>query len=387
MQKSFLRFILSACLLNLTWISSSTSAAEIEQYARKYISFFSTNQPSLDQILNQAMQSQLPRFAYQAISVSGQDLQGFSQTLYQYQQDHAGDIAAQKELPNLLFGDQVVSWEQTRRIIDSAFILVPVWHFGELDFKNLREDRGSWYVDLASDLKLELQIYQLQQGQARLYTQLESQWEVTDPIQVNDISGIVSSLKNETGGVLSPSNPLIQPLIIEALKSLPAYQVHLQADPVARMAPAAQTLLAKDDFGLLFKTMKQQAAFGLKAQVDSFENDRLKVSLPPGETVSSLGAGLDHSYKLIEYQRRDGIETPVTIGFARVRELASQTLELQPIQVMREPEIGDQLLEYPQLGVQFEFLGGTTAIGFDGSAQSSFMPQGACTWLATQASA
>lgn len=376
MKKAIAFFAISLCLVDFTWIAPPTSAAEIEQYQRKYISFFASDQLVLDQILNQAMQSQLPRFAYQAISVNDQDLQGFAQALYQYQQEHAGELAAQKTLPDLRFGDQVVSWEQTRRIIDSAFILLPVWHFGELDLKRLHENRGSWYVDLASDLKLELQVYQLQQGQVRLYTQLESQWEVTDPIQVNDITNIVSSLKNETAGVVSPSNPLIQPLIIEALKALPAYQAQLQADPATRMSAAAQGLLAKDGFGLLFKTMKQQAAFGLKAQVDAFENDTLTVSLPPGETVSSLGAGLDHSYKLLEYQQRNGVETPVDIGFARIRKLNDQSLELQPIQALREPEIGDQLLEYPQLGVQFEFFGGTTALGFDGSAQNSFMPQG-----------
>ncbi|MBT9548440.1 MAG: hypothetical protein IV090_23810 [Candidatus Sericytochromatia bacterium] len=376
MQKSLLCLVLGSGCFSLGLNPLVSHAAEIEEYQRKYISFFATDQSSLDLILNQAMQSGLPRFAYQAIPMANIDLQGFAQTLYQYQQEHAGEIAAQKELPSLRFGDKVVSWEQTRRIIDSAFIMVPQWHFGELELKNLHEDRHVWYVDLASRLKLELQVYQLTQGQARLYTTLAAEWELADPLEVNDISSIVSSLSKATAGVLSPANPVVQPLILEALKAMPAYQQELAAKPEVRMLPVAQKHLDKNAFVSLFKTIKQQAAFGLKAHIEAINNETLFVTLPVSESALRLGVGLDHSYRLIEYQQVNGNEKAVPIGFARVRKVQEQNLELQPIQVLREPEMGDQLLEYPQLGIQLEFLGGTTALGFENEPPNNWVAQG-----------
>ena len=42
----------------------------------------------------------------------------------------------------------------------------------------------------------------------------------------------------------------------------------------------------------------------------------------------------------------------------------------------RDFELGDQLIEYPQNGIQIQLFGGTSAFGFSGVAEQPFVPQG-----------
>lgn len=373
-----LQLLLGSLLASTFGLIPASQAAEIEEYQRKYISFYPFNQPQLNQLLSETFQQQLPRFSYQSLPDYGLDLHSFAREVYRFQQSHAGEIAAAQEVPDLRFGDKVVSWAETRRIMDSAFIALPQWHYGKLEFKNLHQKNNTWYVDLTSKLDLVLEFYKVNQGEAQVYHQLKESWEVSEEMLVSNISELASGLREASGGLADPANPLLQPLFIEAISQHPSYASLLQENPEVRMQVAAKASLKEAGFNSLIKSVKQLDAFSLKTQVESIEKsqDRLLVSLPGSETSSSLGAMLDQSYKLIEYQKISGVETPVELGFARVRQLDSQNLQLQPIILRREAELGDQLVEYPQLGVQFDLFAGTSSVGFDKASQQSFSPQG-----------
>lgn len=378
----FAPFALAGLILMATpaLTHSPVQAAELETYERKYISFYPSNHPELHLGLAAAMREDLPRFSYYELPDLDMSLEAFTQQVYTYQQEHAGDIAASRETPNLTFGDTVVTWQDTRKIMEAAFVLVPEWQFGPLELKNLHQqnNRGGWYIDLASNLSLKLNVYRIQDGQPQLYTTLNDSWDVTEEISVTQMSGILAELKKSTGGLADPSNPLIQPLILEALKAIPAYAQALQSDPAERMQAAAQKNLSEASYDGLIKTLKQQGAFSLKTQVEKFDTatDRLVVGMPPGETAASLGAWLDQGYRIVEYRLENGQEKAVDVGYAKIRDTQEKALLLQPIIGGRMFELGDQLIEYPQIGLQAHLFAGTAPFGFEDNSQTMFSPQG-----------
>ncbi len=360
-------------------LTTTSRAAEIESYERKYITVYPEDYPQLSRPMLGVLQQELPRFSYYEVSDLNLSLSEFAREVYAYQQQHAGDLAAQKETPDLKFGEKVVTWQDTQKIIESAYVLVPHWEFGALELKNLhqRNNGSSWYVDLVSPLQLTLNIYQINQGQPVLYTQIEKEWDVSEEMSVLNMSSLLDGVKDSTAGLADPMNPLVQPLLLEAIKALPLYNDALNEDPASRMFPYAVKALEEASYADLIKTLKQQGAFSLKTQIENLDtdNDRLKVSLPTGETATSLGAWLDQGYQVIEYQLQNGVEKPVPIGYAKLREFGEQSLSLQPIIGQRDFELGDQLIEYPQTGIQFEILAGTASFGFESQAQSLFNPQ------------
>lgn len=352
----------------------AASAAELETYTRKYITVYAdgaASQPPLHTALLAEMQRELPRFDYYDMPATGESLARFAQALYAYQQAHAGALAAQRTVPDLRFGSQLVSWAETQKIMESAYVLVPRWHFGALDLQHLHTPAQSrqWYVDLVSVLSLSLDIYQIQGGQAQLYTTLTDQWDVSEALPVGEMLDLADA-----------ANLLLQPLLLEALKNQPVYQELLKRDPAQQLGAQAHKVLAEASYAGLIKALKQQRAFGLKTQIESLGFERLGVSLPPGETALGLGVWLDQGYQIIEYRVEEGAEKgtekAVAVGFGKVREIASTQFVLQPILAQREFELGDQLVEYPQTGIQVEVLGGTAAFGFAGQPSQTFAPQG-----------
>jgi hypothetical protein len=378
----FAPLALAGLILMTTPVMTHTpvQAAELETYERKYISFYPSNYPGLHQGLAAAMREDLPRFSYYELPDLDMSLEAFTAQVYAYQQENAGDIAASRETPNLTFGDKVVSWQDTRKVMEAAYVLVPEWQFGPLELKNLHQpsNRSDWYVDLSSKLSLKLAVYRIQDGRPQLYTTLDDNWDVTEELPVSQMGSILAELRNSTGGIADPANPLIQPLILEALKALPGYAQLLQSDPAARMQTAAQESLREASYDGLIKTLKQQGAFSLKTQVEQVDTaaDRLVVGMPPGETAASLGAWLDQGYRVVEYRLDNGQEKAVDVGYAKIRDTQEKALLLQPIIGARSFELGDQLIEYPQIGLQAHLFAGTAAFGFEGESQNMFSPQG-----------
>lgn len=354
-------------------------AAELENYERKYISFYPANYAELNLGLISAMQKDLPRFGYQALPELG-SLEDFARAVYAHQQAHAGDLAADREPPDLRYGDKVVSWEETRRIMESAFVLVPEWEFGPLALKNLHRANQSsrWMVDLGAPVTLNLGIYRIQDGQALHYASVKESWDVSQEHPVDNLQGILSEIQKNAGNLVDAANPLVQPLILAALKTQSPFSEMLAEDPARMLRASANQALQEASYANLLKSLRQLGAFSLKTQVESVDKgaDQLLVSLPPGESAASLGAWLDQGYKIVEYRREGEHERAVEVGFARVRSRSDQELRLQPILAARDFELGDQLVEYPQTGIQVQLVGGSSAFGFSGLADQPFVPQG-----------
>ncbi|MEZ0373484.1 MAG: hypothetical protein ACAI44_30625, partial [Candidatus Sericytochromatia bacterium] len=170
---------------------------------------------------------------------------------------------------------------------------------------------------------------------------------------------------------------LIQPLILNLLNKTSPFQELLNSDPAPPLQAAASKELGAASFASLIKSLKQMGEFSLSNQIAETDHgqDRAIVRLAAGETVQSIGAKLDQGFRIVEYQRSNGVERPVDVGFLRVRERQQNEFRLQPIIALREPELGDQLIEYPQIGAQVELMGGTAALGLEGQGQNLFAPQ------------
>lgn len=375
-----LSFLLFLLLLSLFSGTLSAHAAELEDYERKYVVVYPGEHAAYNQGLKQALRTKLPRFSYDDFPSLNLPLEDFAQQVYAHQQAHAGALAAEQSPPDLRIGTQVVTWSLTQKIMNSAYVLVPHWDFGELQLKYLTPGANdNWNVDLVSDLTLQLAIYKIEEGRLKPYRSLEESWEMRESIGVPGIEAIVEALQEPTAGLAHPANPLLQPLILEALKALPQYQKLLEGDPSQRFGSRAAERLQEVSYAGLIQQLKQQGDFALKSQIEEFDAHRVIVALPPGETAARLGLQLDQGYQIIEYRQSKHGEQAVPIGYARLREIQHQdqreSFVLQTILAERDFELGDQLLEYPQRGIQFDLLAGVASFGFEDQAQT-LTPQG-----------
>lgn len=358
----------------------SVQAAELQTYERKYLSFYPADHPQFNQALSQGIQKELPRFDYQNLELPpGSDLNAFMQTVYRYQQENAGALAARKEVPDMRFGSKVVSWQETLKVMNAAFVMVPKWSFGAMKLENLHQpkDASSWYVDLTADLHLNLEIYRLNDGQIELYDALQEDWEISKELPVNNMSTILDSIKEGTGGLADPENPLVSPLIIEALKTIAPFKEILASSADQQLGREALAKLESDVYANLIKDLKSKSAFILKNQIEDVlpDRDRVQVLLGAGETAETLGTELDQGFKVVEYQLENGQEQTLELGYIKLREHDKENLYLQPIIARRDFELGDQLIEYPLLGTNLDLFAGTASLGLDGDEQNQFAPQ------------
>lgn len=355
-------------------------AADLQQYERKYISFYPADHRQFNAPLMAGIKQDLPRFDYQNLDVpEGSNLQAFMQQVFRYQKEHAGELAARKELPDMRFGDKVVSWQETLKIMNAAFVMVPHWHFGKLELTHLHQPSksSSWYVDLSSDLQLSLQIYRLKDGQVEPYSELSEDWTISKEMPIRNLNSILDSIKDATGGLAEPDNPLVEPVLLKALAELSPFKEALAASPESQLGAEAVKELQGDSYAGLLKSIKQLNAFRLKNQIEDVlsDRDRVQVTLGAGETASSLGAELDQGFKVVEYEDLDGQEKTREIGYVKLREKDKENLYLQPIIAQRELELGDQLIEYPLMGTNLALFGGTAAVGLEGDEENQYAPQ------------
>lgn len=380
-----LSLLTSGLLVNPWMITQPIHAAELQEYQRKYISFYQVKPVPYDQYIIKGFQKELPRFDYQLLGTGGknQQLLEFFSEVKRYQQEHAGELAAKKENENLKFGDKVVSWSDTRRIMESAYVFVTDWSWGEPDLVSLRrrnKNNSTWLIDLSADLQLKLSIYKLSGPTPQLYSNLATSWKINKTYELNNFDDILQIAKESSGNVVDPDNVLMHPLIIEVIKKLPFYADLLKQPPESTLRAEAEKTLAKmaeDGSTGLATDIKRLDDFTLKNQIETADmtQDQITVKLSGNESVNTLGIQLDQGFKVIEYRLEKGQEVPVEVGFSKVRELDNQRFRLQPIIVGRDFEAGDQMIEYPKTGAGIGFSLGTVPLSFAGQAMNQFVPQ------------
>jgi hypothetical protein len=356
-------------------------AADLEEYQRKYISFYQNRPVSYDQYIVRGFQQELPRFDYQLLGTGGaSNLLEFLNSVKTYQKENAGQLAANQEGDNIKIGDKVVSWSDTKRIMESAYVFSTDWIWSDLDLGNLRrksKNSSTWVIDLKSNLKMELDIFKLSGSEPTLYKSLNTSWNISKTYELNNFDDILDLVKESTGGAVDADNVLVQPLIVEVIKKIPFYADLLEQDPETVLRTAAEARLSNNGSTGLVTEIKRLNDFILKNQIDKADmaQDQVHVNLTGNETVKTLGVGLDNGFKIIEYRMQNGQEEPVEIGFAKVRKLENSHFELQPIIVGRDYETGDQMIEHPKSGLGVGFSFGTVPIGFAGQDQEQFVPQ------------
>jgi len=358
-------------------------AADLEEYQRKFISFYQNRPVPYDKYIIQGFQRELPRFDYQLLGTGGaNNLLDFLRLVKIYQQENAGSLASNQASDNIKIGDKVITWSDTKRIMESAYVFSTDWVWGDLDLGNLRrqsKNSSTWLIDLEADLKLELDIFKLSGSEPTLYRNMNTSWKISKTYEISNMSDILDALSDATGGVADPENIVIQGMIVEVLKQLPFYAELLDEDAEDVLRAEAETKLAKDGSTGLATDIKRLNDFILKNQIETADmaSDKVHVKLPGSETVETLGIGMDHGFKVIEYRLQNGQEVPVEVGFAKVRELDSSKFRLQPIIVGRDYEAGDQMIEHPKSGWGIGFSLGTVPLGFEGqSDKNDFVPQG-----------
>lgn len=357
-------------------------AADLEEYQRKFISFYQNRPVSYDKYIIQGFQRELPRFDYQLLGTGGADnLLEFLRLVKLYQQENAGQLASKQEGDNIKIGDKVVTWSDTKRIMDSAYVFSTDWIWDDPDLGNLRrksKNSSTWLIDLQADLKLELDIFKLSGSEPTLYNSMNTSWRISKTYEISGFDDILEAISDATGGVADPENIAIQGMIVEVLKQLPFYADLLDQDPQTTLRAEAEAKLANDGSTGLATDIKRLNDFILKNQIESanMTADQVQVKLMGSETVDTLGIGLDHGFKVIEYRLQNGQEVPVEVGFAKVRELDASKFRLQPIIVGRDYEAGDQMIEHPKSGWGIGFSLGTVPLGFEGQTeQNQFVPQ------------
>lgn len=380
---TLIAFTLIPGFLPIPGLNIQAQAADIEQYRRKYISFFPSEDSSLDEVLQAGMGAELPRFTYQMMKPTDMDLLTFLQAVKRFQKEHAGELAALKEKDNIKFGDKVVPWSETKQVMESAYVFSPEWRFSDIRLtgphKHEQNKSTYWAVHAESDLDLSLDIFKLTGEEPSKYATEEERWTLTKELKLNNLDSLLRKIKEATGVEIDMDNPLHRPLVLEALKLLPEFSDIEDEEPSEYLADEVEAAVNEDSFGALATAIKRLEDFILKGDVTAadMKADQVKIGFGDKETPASLGVKMDHGYKLIEYRMQNGQEVPVEVGFMKVRELGADKVSAQPIIVARDYELGDQVKEYPKSGINVGLKAGTTSLGFSGTGepQNMFSPQ------------
>lgn len=363
-----------AIVSSLGQLALPVLAADTEQYQRKYITFFQAEDMPLNAFLIQTFQTGLPRFSYHLLAPSGPtELLTFLQAVKRYQKEHAGELAAKTEADSVQFGDKVVPWSETKRIMDSAYVAAPVWAYSPIVLTGPHHHKEAnppyWAIHAESTLSLTLTMFKLASDVPEQYSQNQQAWSLVREIKIGDTDKLLGMIKEQTGVEINLDDPLQAAAFLEALKQLPGYGDALQkvvsSNPAEYMQGAVQQQVTAASLVSLLTDIKKQPDFVLKGQVTAAEMKENKVTVGFGakETPASLGVKMDHGYKIIEYRQQGDKEVPVEVGFMKIRQINQQDAQAQPIIVARDFEIGDQYKEYPKTGVQVSIKGGTSSLG------------------------
>jgi hypothetical protein len=361
--------------------SPPAHAADIQEYNRKNISFFQSETSPLNEALVKSLQQELPRFSYQLIGTPLEgDLLQFLGDVKRYQRENAGSLAAMNEQNTLNFGDKVVLWSDTKRIIESGYVMAPQWSYSPLELSGPnKKGSGSnmyWSIDVESRVTVNVPIYKLAGDTPTLYNTVSQSWKVVRELPVGDIQRLLKIVQEATGVEVDLENPVQRAVVLEVVKKIPAFEEILNTDPKAYMQESANKSITANQFGMLARDIKALDEFTLKGGIRNADmrNDKIEIGFGEKETAESLGVRMDSGYKIIEYQQRGGEEIPVEVGFAKVRDLGQGKVTAQPIIVGRDFELGDQIKEYPKLGLNVGIKAGTTSLGLQSFAPNYFVP-------------
>lgn len=357
-------------------VNPATEAIEaptLQRYQRKYISFFYPQDYGLNEKLSQSFAEDFPRFDYHLASTALElSLTDFLAQVQAYQTLHAGEIAAGKTPEDQRFGDKVVSWSETQKIAQSAYVFVPRWQFDTITLEGPYpedEDRpdGDWYMHAVSDVRLDMDLYNLKKTGLVPDHTISDTWEVEREKAVR-LSGSLVRRAAESASTSSDPIDLSEKLssdersrVLKALYNNRSFAS--EAQKVVRQRPERYMMDAavkQLSMGGVIQNIRSLNEFLIRAEIaePNMQQDRIEISLGEGETAERLGIRTDASYKVIEYIPREGQLERHEVGFMKVRERQNDTLIAQPIIVGRDFELGDQVVEYPQRGFGLNLRGG-----------------------------
>ena len=398
--------------------SAQQKTADIQEYQRQSISIYQPEDNPLDAFLVTLFQRELPRFDYPVLnSNSSLGLADFLNLAFTHQQEHAGELAAGNEIEDLRFEDKLVTWTDTQRLMNSAYVFAPRWDFSPLQIEgpDYSDQMGAsgWYIVLKSTLTMDLPLYKLGQTGPQKYASFQESWQILKLLRIEAIDQIRARMRLELG--LDPK-PEDTQAFMQALRQLQPFGSLFQAleaqDPAVYMSAVASRVLEAElspgdkigelskqalslglqgsltlfnpdalsktgqlleGVGALYKLqnllaeIRKTPEFTLKGQVEEhvLDSDQVLLSLAGQESVKSLGIKLDAGYQIVEYLQQGDEVKPVEIGFVKVRQFNDRQVITQPIIVSRTFEPGDQYLERPKTNFELKLRGGIGSLILD----------------------
>lgn len=353
--------------------AETESSPRLQRYQRKYISFFYPQDYALNQKLSSSFASDFPRFDYHLTSTSlGVSLPQFLEQVRSYQAANAGEIAAGKALADQRFGDKVVSWTETQKIAQSAYVFVPRWQFGTLEIEGpYPEDddhpEKDWYMHAVSDVNLDMEVYNLKKTGMVPEHRISDSWEAERKKALRVSGSLVKKAAAEASTSTDPIDinkklssgdraRVLKALYRNRMFSDAAKQVLSQKPEVYMMSTAADQL----SMGGVIQKIQSLDEFLIRAEITEpdMQKNQVLIQLGEGETADRLGIRTDAGYKVIEYVSAGDSFQRREVGFMKIRERNAAELVGQPIIVGRDFELGDQVVEYPQQGFGLNLRGG-----------------------------
>ncbi|MGV3526235.1 MAG: hypothetical protein ACO1RX_18595 [Candidatus Sericytochromatia bacterium] len=382
-------------------------AGTLESYQRKYISFYYRQPESrFNPIFYQRFRDLMPRVKTQRLDAelaAGESLSDVLMAAQAHHQAEAGNEAAQREHTSLRYGDSIVTWSQTRTIAESAFVFQTFWQFTPIRLLGLNErvieenDKGVldsnkvpygaftesrtvkkertnsdtgkteevdarqlvyWEVKSGASLNLNLQIFQLSGERPQLYERTGNSWSF-DSETVVTVADVQAAFGSTAERDLDPHE--------DTILALPRFQALTREDPEAVYGSEAAFYLSIDPLwpsGLVNSLMRRDE-FKLKAQVADYDPaaDWLQAAFGAGETPASLHLQRRDWYQLRETRTEGETSRQVSLGHVQVRGFAPDLAVLQPLDLQRAPELGDQLIELPGFQNSLSFGLGVTGWG------------------------
>lgn len=342
-------------------------ASTISFYQRKYVAFFQRQNTPLNGIIAKWFVQDLPRFGYTLMNTSVETpLEPFLSEVLKFQQNQAGSQAEATEQSDLRFGDKLVPWSETKRIMRANYVFAPYWSFAPIEvtgpFKVQSKDESYHEVRVSSKLSVDVPILKFTGKSWDKYGEVKQSWDLVRAYRVG----------GESKSYLAPYLPL------------------RQRDPAQEMMPEALDTFAKEKaepekakLHILVTDVKKYDDFILRGDVKKADMllQNVQVGFGERETPKSLGINLDDGYKIWEAKQNGNQETLREIGYVRVRNLEETLANTQPILVGRDFELGDIVKEYPKTGIFQAIRTGTTSLNLGGVGrfpmQSAwFIPQG-----------
>ena len=414
---AFLLGTLSVMGFGAPVVADEELPGQIQRYSRRSIALYQGENNPLNETLLGLFRRHLPRFDYPVITSKDIPFKDFVAQAYARQQRSAGALTARQTPVHQRFGEPLVSWSRTQRLMDSALVLVPEWRFSAFEVEPpeyMRGPEGSfWHLPVKGHLDLRLSIYALKASGPELLTVKEADWGLNQAIPLKDMDTLRKRMQEQLGQAPYPEDgeaflralrkispfdrtlegtngeTLMLPIAAEILETelnppqkmaalaltagglalkgvaLPS----LRAEEQEEMTHLAHGLMMLYEFERLFARLRQLNAFQLVGALDPVDEHRVKLELPLKETPASLGMLQDSAYQVIEYKEIQNGWQPEVVGLVRFREVKNKQVLGQTIFSRRPFELGDQYVEYPQTRFQFETDAGILPVALGSDSQ------------------